>query len=225
MKKTLLVLSAVCFLSLSAFAEEEPAGPPSETPSQSAPQDDAWKLFEVGGFIAGALPGDFSNYTGSPKNGFGLGYGFNAGIRPFPYVTFGAILDGIFHGMNVASTSEDEFGSNVAAGLTAKVYPMGDWGPRAYLLVGFSYYKLHVTDGFEPLPTEDTTGATFSGHRYSLGFGYDFQILERVVVFTELDLSRQILKRRVFSTSPSVALPVEVNRWCPTLRVGVLVHF
>jgi hypothetical protein len=59
---------------------------------------------------------------------------------------------------------------------------------------------------------------SISGHRYSLGFGYDYQVLERVIVFTELDLSRQILKRRVFSTAPSVDLPAPVNRWCPTCK-------
>lgn len=223
MKKLFLVLSAATFLSLPSFADEEAAGPAAEAPSQSASHDGRWKFFELGGFIGAALPGDFTNVTGSPKNGFGLGYGFNGGIRTFPYLTVGAILEGIFHGMDDSTTTADEFASNATLGLTAKIYPMGDWGPRAYLLVGISYLKLWIHDGVEFLP-EDGTGLTYSGTRYSLGFGYEFPVHEKIVIFTELDLARQILKRQVFKSSPSIELANPATRWCPTVRVGVMIH-
>lgn len=182
-------------------------------------------LFEIGGLIQGSMPSAYAPNLGSgASSGIGAGYGFSAGIRALPYVTIFAGIDGYWNSVDNAATSADEFASNATLGLGAKVFPLGDNGPRFYGLVGIGMATHWIQDHFTVLP-EEGTGASYRGTRYSLGAGYEHQIGNHLNLFAEFDMARTSLDRRTIKDQPAIPLVEPESRWAPTVRVGLLVVF
>lgn len=218
MRQLIKVICISAFLSAgSSKANELPTADQSLQPLPN---------FELGGFIQAGKPGQFSPApAGTEGNGIGFGYGFNFGWRPISYLTIGAYVHALFHSVDIPSTSNNEYASIAVLGLNAKAFPLGPREPRLYALLGFSplaNYWIH--DKFTIIPSEGE-GATYRGYEYSFGAGYEYSPVNRLVLFSEFQLSRTTLTKRTIAGSPSVDLSTPYSRWSPVLRVGAMATF
>jgi len=222
MKRFALVL---CLLSLPLFAEE-----PSPEPAPSTvPAGYVHRYFAAGFYLTGGLPGTFTPSPGGVDgSGMGLGYGFNVSFSPISYFSLQAMLDALFHSVDIPTTADNEFASVATLGLNAKIYPLGGSAPRLYGLVGIGLVNFWVHDHFTFTPSEGE-GASFRGPRYNFGVGYEhpFTTTEMATAsfYAEFVLAHTVLDRRTFSNAPSVDLSPSVSRWSPIVNVGLQVAF
>ena len=196
----------------------------TESLETTAPEMPVWRIFEVGGMLQGSMPGKFSTTTSDQDNGIGAGYGFTFGVRPIPQLTVQAVIDGIFHNADAPSTTNSEFASNASIGIQARVFPLGQDGPRFYALLGIAHTQHWIHESFKIMP-EDGKGISYAGLRYSVGVGYEQPVTERFSLFAELDLNHTRLTRRTIKDRDPIPLTEPAVRTMPTLRVGMVANF
>ena len=229
---------APAFLFLVVFSvvsqAETPSANPSPSPTPSVAAEEAGPVtkhhyFTAGFYLQGGLPGTFTPAGSSGvASGIGAGYGFTFAFSPVSYVALQAVLDGLFHSVDIPSTADDEFASEAMLGLNLKVYPLGLSNPRLYAMVGIGLVNFWVHDHFTFTPASGE-GASFRGPRYNFGLGYELPLIQKEAaafsLYAEFTLAHTVLDRQTFASAPSVDLSPSVSRWSPILAVGAIVGF